>query len=755
MRTLNRFVTASCGLILAASVGEPGPRADKPHAATAVPVSGNRYALLVGCTDYPKLGKMWQLEGPGNDVVLMERVLREQFAFAKDHIVVLSEAEGRKDPKRLPTRDNIQREFEALPSKLHPGDRVVVLLGGHGSQQPEYPERKPNLPPERLEDDGLDELFLPRDTEPWNPALKVIPHAIIDDELHDWTEAIMAKGVSLWLIADSCHSGTLLRGVSEEKARQVTTRDGLHIPDDEMQAARARALKRGRVAALPGAAESPGKLEGAGDRLVALYAAQSSEVTVEMPMPIDDKGKTEVHGLLTYTVCKALAQSASPPTYRELVQRIRTRYDALNRTFPTPLVEGKDLDREVLGEKEFPGRGRFVLKGNADDGWKVSGGTLHGLTEKSILAVYDEADRKVGYVEISESRLLEADVGDPLDAAHWPRAAKVHGGWRCEPEYVHYGQQRLKVAAEFVADVRHPPATPEQQQAEAQRFRAERGRLHAELQSFVKAEGGSLLEVTTQTAQADCLVRADARTGKVYLVPAEGVAYRTQATPAEQPTPLVGASAVDRMAAELKAPLQRLARAKGLLALAPENERVRGESAVRVGVELIRLRNKKDRQGQVVPFQPGGLSLKDGDFIRLRVTNPNDFPVYPTLLFIDSGYGIQALYPESGQVAEAVEPKASITTGPMRVTSKTLGRERVVALAVKAGRVPVDFSFLEQPTIERARGAATRGTDPLDTPLGRLLQNAVYKEGSTRGMARVDLDEYGTALLSWQTRPAR
>lgn len=715
---------------------------------------GQCYALLVGCTEYPNLGRFCTLVGPANDVRLMERVLHEQFAFPTEHIVVLSEAAGRTNPQQLPTRANIKREFAQLAGKAHSGDQVVVLLGGHGSQEPEYPERKPNLPPQLLKEDGLDRIFLPRDTEPWDPVRKIVPNAIVDDELHDWTGKIVATGASLWFIADSCHSGALLRGESTEKPREVSARDGLSIPENELQAARERAEKRGRVAVMPGSEQSPYQLAGAGDRLVALYAAQASEVTVEMAVPVDDNGKTEIHGLLTYTICKALAQSAAPPTYRELVQRIRTRYDAMNRSFPTPLIEGKDLDREVLGEKEFPGRGRFVLKGNAEDGWMVNGGSLNDLTEKSVLAVYDDADKKMGYVEITDSRLLDADVAMPSDPT-WQKPAKLEAGWRCEPAYIEYGQHRLRVAPEFVGDAKHPPVTPEQERGEEHRFAPQRKRLRQALASFVAADGG-VLELTDDTAHADCLVRSDAKTGKVYLVPGEGVEYRARGTALEEQTQLIGAATIDKMAEELNSPLQRLARARGLLALAPQNERLRGQAAVNVQIDLIKLRNKGDRVGQVVPFQKDGIVLTDRELVKLRITNRSDGRVYPTLLFIDSGYGIQSLYPESGQIAQALEPNSFVTTGVMRVTSKTLGRERVMVLAVKAGREPVDFSFLEQPTIERARGLATRGqADPLDTPLGQLLQNAVYRQGGTRGVSVVHLDEYGTALLSWQTRPAK
>lgn len=38
----------------------------------------SRYALLVGVTDYPSLPDEEQLFGPGNDVVLLERLLGER-----------------------------------------------------------------------------------------------------------------------------------------------------------------------------------------------------------------------------------------------------------------------------------------------------------------------------------------------------------------------------------------------------------------------------------------------------------------------------------------------------------------------------------------------------------------------------------------------------------------------------------------------------------------------------------------------------
>jgi hypothetical protein len=72
-------------------------------------------------------------------------------------------------------------------------------------------------------------------------------------------------------------------------------------------------------------------------------------------------------------------------------------------------------------------------------------------------------------------------------------------------------------------------------------------------------------------------------------------------------------------------------------------------------------------------------------------------------------------------------------------------------IAVQADGPPVDFSCLEQPTLDRSRGAG----EPLDSPLGRLLKNALYASGGTRGMDRADVDKSALRLISMQTLPRR
>ena len=159
------------------AVTEDVPQAEaKPAAAAA----GAKRALLVGCTRYANLPPASQLEGPANDVVLMRMVLMEHFGFPDQAIMTLSEEAGKARGEAFrPTRENIERAFKRLARDAKPGDQVVILLSGHGAQQPE-----PNPPPDpdNVEPDGLDETFLPADCGSWEQKHYGVANAIVDDQ---------------------------------------------------------------------------------------------------------------------------------------------------------------------------------------------------------------------------------------------------------------------------------------------------------------------------------------------------------------------------------------------------------------------------------------------------------------------------------------------------------------------------------------------------------------------------------------------
>jgi len=131
-----------------------------------------QYALLVGVTRYHNLPEQLSLAGGANDVLLTKDLLEKKYGFLPANVVILSEAEGQKDARSLPTRQNIERECRTLAGKVKEGDKVVVLLSGHGSRQPESPVVTDPQP------DGFDKIFLPSDVSGFDRIEGTVANAI-------------------------------------------------------------------------------------------------------------------------------------------------------------------------------------------------------------------------------------------------------------------------------------------------------------------------------------------------------------------------------------------------------------------------------------------------------------------------------------------------------------------------------------------------------------------------------------------------
>ena len=68
----------------------------------------------------------------------------------------------------------------------------MILLSGHGSQQPE----RESSDPADHKLDGQDEMFLPADTGSWNDAQQSVANVILDHELRRWLDRITDHGGS-------------------------------------------------------------------------------------------------------------------------------------------------------------------------------------------------------------------------------------------------------------------------------------------------------------------------------------------------------------------------------------------------------------------------------------------------------------------------------------------------------------------------------------------------------------------------------
>jgi hypothetical protein len=506
------------------------------------------------------------------------------------------------------------------------------------------------------------------------------------------------------------------------------------VPREALQkagetAAARRVSTRGADAKAP-AAKPANKVP----RLVALYAAQPHEPTIELPMP-PDTVRNPRYGLLTYTVCQLVTQAQSPLTYRELTPRIQGRYVEWGLVSPTPLLDGLDEDREILGTRAWPGRSQFFLQ-KSDDGWKIRAGQLHGLTENSILAVYPpagkaDADKIVGHVRVRKSLPTESEV-EPCAYNKLPAPKKLTEGERCELVYVDYGALRLRVGIEGAAS------------AEGDNQR----RVRQTLKEIAKAPD-SLVELVDDGQKADVLVRIKGE--KLYLV-AAGVAQRIG-----EPPP--GAAYFGPYSAEqtdkIQDDLTKIARARNLLKLVSGASNTAAED---LKVEMVKLIDRNDKKGEQLKWGARGLVLQPGDWVSWRVTNRGKTTLDVTLLFIDSGYGITPLFPRRGAAGSGENrflPRQSHLLPPVRVNPKTVGLEHVVVIAVKGEGQPIDFTCLAQPTLEKAQEAATRGAgkQAIDSPLGGLLKKAMYAQGASRGLDMVEADMQVLRLLSWSGPP--
>ncbi len=673
------------------------------------PGKPQRHALLIGVTRYPNLAERHQLNGPANDVALMRKTLVERLGVARDHITEL--AGWPSDAAQRPTRANIEREFARLAKTAAPGDQVMVLFAGHGSQQPD------NDPPGTDEEDGLDEIILPADVGGWDGGTGHVLNAISDDTINVWVTAIRNQGAFIWLVFDACQSSTLTRGTVTEQQRLVPAEE--LVPKSVLDRVRS-----GTHGAAPGDAAMLG-LRGNAGGIAALYAAQTIEPTPEKKLP-DQNGP--VHGLFTYTLAEILQQATTPVTYRDLAERVIDRYRALGRIGPTPGFEGGGLDNPVLGAESARSGPRLVIGERTEKGLALRAGTIAGLTRGTILAVYPPAGaavgRPIGHVQIADLDPTSATI---VPVAHGgmnpPDAAALVPGSRAEVAQFDYGDQALRIAS--------APGAP--------------AAIEAAVAAISQQTSGLARQAPSITA-ADWIVQLGG--DNVVLAPASGwQADPSRGAVGEKAPFLVAKAASQALAAELARVVTAISRARNLMHLAATMPAA--DATVDVEVELLRYRDKQDTSGTVVPLQQGGRVLHVGDQVAFRLRNTGASTADVTLLFIDAHYGIEPLFPPRDREADSrLKPQATVVTSRFDVRADTTGWEQVVALAVEASTIRVDFRGLAQPTLDATR-EVRRGRTA--SGLQRLLDQAMYGSGGTRSLAASDVGRHAVRMLAWKT----
>lgn len=172
------------------------------YAALFQPAYGqNRYALLVGISDYPVYAeeKMnWSHIHGENDVALMQPILVKQ-GFS---VLTLTGADA--------NHKSITKALGNLSKKVRPRDIVYIHLSGHGQPVEDI---------DGDEVDGWDEAFVPYDARKcYSKGVYEGESHLLDDELNKYIEEarrrVGEQGI-VYVVVDACHAGASYRGDAE------------------------------------------------------------------------------------------------------------------------------------------------------------------------------------------------------------------------------------------------------------------------------------------------------------------------------------------------------------------------------------------------------------------------------------------------------------------------------------------------------------------------------------------------------------
>ena len=245
-----------------------------------------RYAILVGAGYYYHLDKRNQLKGPSNDVRLARDYLLHVEEFEEDNIFWLSDDP---DAPGWPRRAPILEALRSVDEKVRDNDFVMLHFSGHGSRQPAGAGATEEL-------DGLDEIFLPGDAKGWNDDIGSVENAITDNELGEFISSYQRKGADVWFIIDSCHSGTMTKGLGDEEVRTRTVKGSdLGIPEPVPDGSLASAIEPARGPAAPPLVDDYSSDFSERGMLITFAAAHTSQRAPEMRLPKRDP-QGEVRG---------------------------------------------------------------------------------------------------------------------------------------------------------------------------------------------------------------------------------------------------------------------------------------------------------------------------------------------------------------------------------------------------------------------------------------------------------------------------
>jgi hypothetical protein len=313
----------------------------------------------------------------------IQSLLESKYGFGKDHINLLCNEKA--------TRVGIIACIKQLIEISQKGDILVIYYAGHGSQIKNIASS---------EADQKDETIIPADGYLGEADIR-------DKEINELFYQLSEKGVILTAIFDSCHSGSISRGLSdhEPKSRFMAPIANAQVNDP--------AIPHDLVA----------------QNVLIISAAQDEETAKEQ---VDEQGNP--HGAFTYSLIKALITLPANAPAIKIIESTRAvlRYNGKSQE---PVFEGNDRRKNstLTGEPRESVQNIqtvAVLNNEEKDNISIQGGYILGIRPNcKMMKIYKEDTVLIQVIQVNGAnnciaKIIKGDFkdikpGDMFQVTQW------------------------------------------------------------------------------------------------------------------------------------------------------------------------------------------------------------------------------------------------------------------------------------------------------------------------------------------------
>lgn len=333
-----------------------------------------RRALLIGIDEYqPPVdgqkpvgrGTWTSLDGAVNDAESVAQILIDRYGFKPENVHVLKNGEA--------TRERILSEIQNhLLASAQADDVDVFFYAGHGSQVTNSKSTEP---------DKKDETIVPSDA---NRGTEI--KDIRDKELRRLFYQIVSKKTLLTVLFDSCHSGSVVRGLGKPRKLDPDPRD---VADDS----------------------DPGPAPEESGALI-FSAAQDQELAWEAR---DEQDLP--HGSFSLALIRTLRSADVNEPAEQLFLSVKAKMQSEGRS-QEPVLAGNEQRRKMPlfgGEAGEVGATTVAVLKTDDAGLALQGGQAIGLNENCELVGVAKKDLRLRITSVEGLSQSHAEViaGDP------------------------------------------------------------------------------------------------------------------------------------------------------------------------------------------------------------------------------------------------------------------------------------------------------------------------------------------------------